>query len=482
VKSVLKLIVFIGMITPLTLPAAELLSTECPNLFSDLHRPLSRPEFEQTLQAEWESFLRQEGKGLTHQPVSNLFKIAPKYIRNDKKSRLGLNRYSNERGYQNGIYDAWTAMTEPQVVGAQFTQMHTKLFSKIDGKNMRRIGETAKKVGIEIQIDISSTDAKAFDEVFRIADVIGDVRVIRTYIREPGMVKDMIEKAVSDLRAASEIAAKRGMIILLEQHEVTIAKEIRAILERVNEGKEKPNVFALFDFANSITAGEHPENSLATLQGKIRNAHVKDAIDANGNQLGVKLQEGDLNPRRMIFDLVLDGVDVSIQTVVGYHAEKADRSKYFNMRLPSWTYIPEKVVKDQFEKEKLLQTEADDAREQFEHLQWIRAKLLDFAKRAQSEDWQNDSGSKIPEFYWVQSRESLLVNEIESIGRELFPKHPKIIWAVSPEMSVSEWIGLSHRGGSKRSLQGAMALIRKAQQLKEVLSPPLYSPTFSETK
>lgn len=474
--------VFIGMITTLPLRADG--SCPFPELTPKLLSPhrLTRTEFEQGLQAEWERFFREKGKGLTDRSVPNLFKIAPQFIEHDRKSRTGENRYSNQRAFQYGNHGAEQDMDHAQV-GGKFVQIHVKNFKGYSDQDIRDFGarantQTAWKRAIEVQIDISSTNSEAFDEAFRIAGLLGNVKTIRTYIREPGTVKEMMDVAVKDLKKAADRAAKLNIGIVLEQHEVLIASEIKEILRRV----DRPNLKVLFDFANPITAGAHPELEIEILDGDIVIAHVKDAIraptlDGGEHQIGVKLGEGDLNVRRMIYELIMREVDLSNQSVIGYTASAADRSKSFRKRPPSRTYVSPDILRDPEKLKALLILESRDSYEQVGHLIWIRAKLREFAKRALREDWQNDRGSELPDFEWRISREAGLASQIESIGQELFPKNPKMIWAVSPEISEAQWKKISRQGGNTKSLPKAKAAIRRAQRLKEELSPPLYSPS-----
>jgi len=442
----------------------------------------AKEKFKQRHQAEFEAFLRQEGKLSADQTVPDIFKIAPELLKHLEGLKLGFNRYGLQSISAYGKKSAMHGMRLAKLFKLNFLQVHTKNFSKFDDTAIQYYGITAKKAGIEIQIDISSTDSKSFDEAFRIAKLLGNVKIIRTYIREPGTINEMMDTAVAHLREAADRANELGITVLLEQHEVLQAFEINSIINKVN----RPNLKALFDFANPITAGTRPDQDLEVLNGRIQIAHVKDAIAAptlegGYHQIGVKIGEGDLPVNWMIFRLIMNDVALSAQPTVGYIAPAADRSKSFKDRPPSWTYVSRGILESPEKKHNFLNKELWDAHEQTRHMQWIRAKLEEFAKRAVSPDWETDTGSKIPEFKGMQSRESRFSKKIESIGENLFPNAPKQIWAISPEMTEAQWRKISKLGGSKKNLSEAMTEILSAQKLKETLSPPLYSPTWANS-
>jgi len=235
-----------------------------------------RTLFEQKLQKSWEAFFHNGQIWLPGKRVPNIFHVANNLIRNSKNSRIGINRYSLERNLTDGKFTAKDTLVHAMDWNAQFVQMHISGFKNLSEQNIMGIGNDARNKGIEIQLDISSTDAAKFEKIFKIARLIGGVKTIRTYIRLEGTIAQMKKTAIGDLIAASGKAAELGITILLEQHEVMTAEDMIEIYEGVN----RPNLRILFDFANPITAGGRSEEDMEKLLDFTAMAHVKDAISA----------------------------------------------------------------------------------------------------------------------------------------------------------------------------------------------------------
>ena len=170
------------------------------------------------------------------------------------------------------------------------------------------LSRRAQALGLDIHLEISSTQKSDVDRVMEVARVMG-VKNIRVYSRYEGRLSHVLGVIESDLLYIAQQAELYDLYVDFEQHEELKSSEIAALLQRVNH----PRLHALLDFGNMINAGEQPLSALQCLAPHIRQVHLKGiriVPEANGfGQYGV-LQgsaEDDLPNARMMFELLMLG-------------------------------------------------------------------------------------------------------------------------------------------------------------------------------
>jgi sugar phosphate isomerase/epimerase len=166
----------------------------------------------------------------------------------------------------------------------------------------------AKKLNLDVHLEISSTEPADVDEVVRIARILS-VEHIRVYSRYEGALSAVLSHVDEDLKYLAVLADRHGLQFYFEQHEELKSREIAAALQ----GLGHPRVHALFDFGNMVNACERPLDALRELSPHIRQAHMKGIrIIPDGNGFGHcgVLQgsaEDDLPGPRMLFELLMLG-------------------------------------------------------------------------------------------------------------------------------------------------------------------------------
>jgi len=118
----------------------------------------------------------------------------------------------------------------------------------------------AKKLGLTIDLDISSTSKSEVHRAVDTAKILG-VKRIRLYVRHHGYVSEIIKKTVIDLKLVAKLAETNNLQFLLEQHEALKSEELVRIIKAVNSSR----VRLLFDFGNMINTNEKPLGALKKL-------------------------------------------------------------------------------------------------------------------------------------------------------------------------------------------------------------------------
>ena len=175
---------------------------------------------------------------------------------------------------------------------------------------MRAFGDKARALGLDLHVELSTTERASIDEAIRIALAIG-ARNVRTYARYEGKLSQVMARIADDLRDLAALADRHDLNIDFEQHEELKSFEIAALLRQLDH----PRVNALFDFGNMINANEQPLPALRALAPHIRQVHLKGVrIVPQGNGTGHYgvLQgsaEDDMPGPRMLFELLMLGED-----------------------------------------------------------------------------------------------------------------------------------------------------------------------------
>ena len=180
--------------------------------------------------------------------------------------------------------------------------------SQMTPAQLQVFADKARALGLDVHLEISSTQKKDVDQVIAIARALG-VRNIRVYSRYEGTLSRVMDLIETDLRYLAQQADEHDLYFDFEQHEELKSNEIAQLLKRLDH----PRLHALFDFGNMINACEQPLQALRNLAPHIRQAHLKGVRivpEQNGfGHYGV-LQgstEDDLPSARLLFELLMLG-------------------------------------------------------------------------------------------------------------------------------------------------------------------------------
>lgn len=182
--------------------------------------------------------------------------------------------------------------------------------SRMSEDQLRAFGARARELGLDLHVEISTTERGSVDQAIDIAQAIGS-RNIRVYSRYEGRLSEVMARIEADLRDLAALADRHDLNFDFEQHEELKSFEIAELLRAVDH----PRLNALFDFGNMINANEKPLPALRALAPHIRQVHLKGVrIVPQGNGTGHYgvLQGGpedDMPGPRMLFDLLMLGED-----------------------------------------------------------------------------------------------------------------------------------------------------------------------------
>lgn len=123
----------------------------------------------------------------------------------------------------------------------------------MDDAGLLEFGAEAKALGLDVHLEISSTEKADIDEVVRIALILG-VRNIRTYSRYEGFLSEVLGRVDEDLLYLAELADAHDLQFYFEQHEELKSGEIAAALQKINH----PRLHALLTSATWSTPVSAP--------------------------------------------------------------------------------------------------------------------------------------------------------------------------------------------------------------------------------
>lgn len=228
-------------------------------------------------------------------------------------------------------------------------------------ERLQQFGEKARRLGLDIHIETSASDAKTIDQAVAIAIKSGATSV-RFYPRYEGHLDAVLAQIRQDIHYIKENYQHSGLTFTLEQHEDLKGHEL---VKLVNDA-DFPQLSLLFDFANMINANEEPLPALAAMTSNVTQVHIKDALivrEANG--LGHKAcisGQGDLPFKELLFQLVCLGEDkpqviaYGLEEEVDYYAppfrfQHEDNNPWIPWREMSETPLPNKELDVRLEKE-----------------------------------------------------------------------------------------------------------------------------------
>lgn len=255
-----------------------------------------------------------------------------------------------------------------------------------DSARLTALKIMAQELGLEIHLEVSSTDARELSEAVRIGRVLAATS-IRCYPRYAGRVSEIIDWTIRDLSALSALDPEGHFRFTLEQHEDLKGEELVRIVEAVGN----PNLKLLFDFANMLNAYEQPLDALRMMAPHISDVHIKDALvvceQGGWGHRACRSGEGDLPQARLLLELLLLGEDqpqvvaYGLEEEVDYYAPPLR----FVDEVPD-PYIPYRDVSETevaagANLEALLARELQDARDQLSHIRGLLKQICRHAER-----------------------------------------------------------------------------------------------------
>jgi len=284
-----------------------------------------------SLQPYFEKSLKRKTDNVLGIPIAEFRKdIAVKLLGRIDNIKLYAHTYAFFCNFKYGAFDIDDLIKFAYQEGLQGISAHidsgeARALRQKTVSELREIRLYAKKLGMGINLEISSTSKNEIKEVVRIALELG-VKNIRVYIRYSGRVSKIIETGIEELKDAAKIAMENDLYFTLEQHEDLKSHELVKIIEAVNNER----VGILFDFGNMINAGEEPLPVLQTMAPYIRQVHLKGIRRVQQGtgfaQLGVAEQDDDLPQMKMLFDLLMLGEETprvktfSLEQEIGYYS------------------------------------------------------------------------------------------------------------------------------------------------------------------
>ncbi len=180
--------------------------------------------------------------------------------------------------------------------------------SQMNDAQLRAFGARARDLGLDLHVEISTTQRDSVDLAVQIARMIG-ARNIRVYSRYEGRLSAVMDRIETDLHYLAGLADRHDLNFDFEQHEELKSHEIADLLRRIGH----PRLNALFDFGNMINANEQPLPALRAMAPFIRQVHLKGVrIVPQGRGTGHcgVLQgsaEDDMPSPRMFYELLMLG-------------------------------------------------------------------------------------------------------------------------------------------------------------------------------
>lgn len=284
-----------------------------------------------SLQPYFEKALRRKTDNILGIPIADFRKdIAVKLLARIDNIKLYAHTYAFFCNFKYGAMEIDNLLKFAYQEGLQGISAHIDAGEarSLRQKTLSELAEIrlyAKKLGLGINLEISSTGKNEINEVVRIALELG-VQNIRVYLRHSGRVSKIIKTGIEELKDAAKIAMENDLYFTLEQHEDLKSHELVRIIEAVNNDR----VGILFDFGNMINAGEEPLPALQTMAPYIKHVHLKGIRKVQQGtgfaQLGVAEGDDDLPQMKMLFDLLMLGEEssqiktFSLEQEIGYYS------------------------------------------------------------------------------------------------------------------------------------------------------------------
>lgn len=178
--------------------------------------------------------------------------------------------------------------------------------SAMSGPDLRAFGAEARRLGLAVHVETSSTETADLARTVAIAHAVG-AAAMRCYPRYEGRVSTVIARAVEDIKGLTALDPDKRLRFTLEQHEDLTSAELIQIIKAVGN----PRLGLLFDFGNMVNAGELPLAALRQQAPWLREVHVKDCLvlpDRGGwAHQACRSGEGHLPMQALLVELLLLG-------------------------------------------------------------------------------------------------------------------------------------------------------------------------------
>jgi len=284
-----------------------------------------------SLQTYFEKSLRRKATGVLGIPIAEFRKeVALKLLQRLKRIRLYAHTYAFFLNFKYGCFDILDLIDFAYQEGLNGISVHidsgeARSLRQKTPSELNEINSCIKRLGLGLNLEISSTSMQEVDSAVRIARML-DVKNIRVYIRYGGRLSEIMRKGVEDLTRIAKVADEHDLDFVLEQHEDLKSHELVDIITRVNS----PRIGLLFDFGNMVNACEEPLEALHIMSPYIRQVHLKGIRRIKEGpgfaHLGIQEGQDDLPQMKMLFDLLMLGdhepqvKTFSLEQVVGYYA------------------------------------------------------------------------------------------------------------------------------------------------------------------
>ncbi len=198
-----------------------------------------------------------------------------------------------------------------------YTCVGTKPVIELHADHLAVLKERIDYHSLDIGIDISGTDVSILNRAIEVSQALR-ARFIRCYVNATGNVRETIQNTIGDLK---QVCTKLGAEdrLLIENHEFLRGAELSEILCEVGD-----RLGVVYDYGNSVPAGETPLQTLGILKDRIMCAHVKDQVVVQSEQgplvVGTALGEGSLDLKAITENLLMEtkATVLSLQNVAGY--------------------------------------------------------------------------------------------------------------------------------------------------------------------
>ncbi len=176
------------------------------------------------------------------------------------------------------------------------------------GPDLAAFGAEARRLGLAVHVETSSTEAWDLARTVAIAQAVG-ATAMRCYPRHAGRLSTVITRTIENLRGLAPLDPKGRLRFTLEQHEDLTSAELIHILNAV----DNPRLGLLFDFGNMVNAGEMPLEALKHQAPWVSEVHVKDCLvlpDRGGwAHRACRSGEGHLPMQALLVELLLLGAE-----------------------------------------------------------------------------------------------------------------------------------------------------------------------------
>lgn len=242
----------------------------------------------------------------------------------------------------------------------------------------------AEDLGLDINLEISSSEPAEIDEAVTVAEKIGATS-LRFYPRYEGYLSAVLDRIRADLKHIRQHHSHRNLAFIIEQHEDLKSDELVQLVRE--SGIESLSL--LFDFGNMINANEQPLDALRTMAPLITHAHIKDAkIVHEGTGMGhiaCPSGAGDMPFKEMLKELICLGEDIpqvvsyGLEEEVDYYAPAFRFSDESNDPWIPWREMSETALPSPHELLLRLEQEKEDALNQIKYVHSVLNQLVEQA-------------------------------------------------------------------------------------------------------